>query len=49
MIIDFTDDELDIIYDALNEMRISIDEEDKIIMIEEIFDKIWKANKNGNY
>lgn len=47
MIVDFTDDELDVIYDALDEMRISIEDEDKIEMIHEIFDKMWKATKNG--
>jgi hypothetical protein len=48
MIIDFTDDELNIIYDALEEMRMSSDDEDILNMIENITDKIWKASKNGN-
>jgi hypothetical protein len=48
MTIDFTDDELDVIYDALEEMRISIEDDDTLLMIEEITDKMWKASKNGN-
>lgn len=46
MIIDFTDDELNVIYDALDEMRISIEDEETIEMIHQIFDKILKASKN---
>jgi hypothetical protein len=45
MIIDFTDDELDVIYDALDEMRISIEDEETIEMIHQIFDKIVAAFK----
>ena len=48
MIIDFTDEELDVIYDALEEMRISIDNEDTAMIIETITDKMWKAAKNDN-
>jgi hypothetical protein len=48
MTIDFTDDELDVIYDALEEMRISIEDDNTLLMIEEITDKMWKASKNGN-
>jgi hypothetical protein len=48
MIIDFTDDELNIIYDALEEMRMTLDDEDLLNMIEVITDKMWKASKNGN-
>ena len=46
MMIDFTNEELDIIYDALEEVRISIEDDDTIFMIESVFDKICKASKN---
>jgi hypothetical protein len=48
MMIDFTDDELDVIYDALEEMRMASDDEEQLNMIEDITNKIWKASKNGN-
>lgn len=48
MIIDFTNEELDLIFDSLDEIRMSSDNEDEILLIENIFDKVWKASKNGN-
>ena len=48
MIIDFTDEELDLICDALEEMRISTDNDKTIFLIEDIADKMWKASKNDN-
>jgi hypothetical protein len=48
MMVDFTDDELDVIYDALEEMRMASDDEEQLNMIEDITNKIWKASKNGN-
>ena len=44
--IDFTDQELEIIFDALDEKRIISEDEDESFIIETIFDKIWKASKN---
>jgi hypothetical protein len=48
MIIDFTDEELDVIYDALNEMRISIDDEKTILVIGNITNKMMEACENGS-
>jgi len=48
MLIDFSDEELDLIYDALSEVRVSSDDEDELITIETIFDKIIEASKNDN-
>jgi hypothetical protein len=48
MMIDFTDNELDVIYDALEEMRISIEDDDTLLMIKEITNKMWKASKNDS-
>jgi len=48
MIIDFTDEELDVIYDALNEMRVSIDDEKTVLVIGNITDKMFEASKNDS-
>jgi hypothetical protein len=48
MIIDFTDEELDVIYDALNEMRVSIDDEKTVLVIGNITDKMFEACKNDS-
>jgi hypothetical protein len=48
MMIDFTDNELDVIYDALEEMRISIEDDDTLLMIKEITNKMWKVSKNDS-
>lgn len=45
MLIDFTDEELDVIYGALDELRVCSDDEDEVYTIESIFDKILKASK----
>ena len=48
MIIDFTDEELDVIYDALDEMRISTDDEKTVIVIGNITNKMMVACENGS-
>ena len=48
MIIDFTDEELDVIYDALDEMRISTDDEKTVLVIGNITDKMFEASKNDS-
>ena len=48
MIIDFTDEELDVIYDALDEMRISTDDEKTAIVIGNITNKMMEACENGS-
>ena len=48
MLIDFTDDELDIIFDSLDERRMSSDDEEELMLIDTIYDKIWKQSKNDN-
>ena len=48
MIIDFTDEELDVIYDALDEMRISTDDEKTVIVIKNITNKMMEACENGS-
>lgn len=46
--IDFTEQELEIIFDALEEKRLVSEDDDESLLIETIFDKIWKASKaNG--
>ena len=46
MIIDFTEDELDLIFECLDERRLCSDNEDEIMMIDTIYDKVWKESKN---
>ena len=48
MIIDFTEDELDLIFECLDERRICSDNEDEIMVIDTIYDKVWKESKNDN-
>ena len=48
MLIDFTDDELDIIFDSLDERRMSSDDDEELVLIDTIYDKIWKQSKNDN-
>jgi hypothetical protein len=48
MIIDFTDEELDVIYAALDEMRISTDDEKTVIVIGNITNKMMEACENGS-
>ena len=46
--IDFTQQELEIIFDALYELRVVSEDEDELILIESVFEKIWKASKNDS-
>ena len=46
MIIDFTENELDLIFECLDERRICSDNEDEIMVIDTIYDKVWKESKN---
>ena len=43
--IDFNEQELEIIFDALDEKRLVTEDDDEALLIETIFDKIWKASK----
>jgi hypothetical protein len=45
--IDFTEQELEIIFDALEEKRLVSEDDDEALLIETIFDKIWKASKSN--
>ena len=45
--IDFTEQELEIIFDALDEKRLVTEDDDEALLIETIFDKIWKASKSN--
>jgi hypothetical protein len=47
MLIDFTDDELDLIYDCLSERSKCSDDENESELIDSIQDKMWKASKNA--
>ena len=42
----FTDDEMDLIFDCLDERRACSDDDEEIELIEMIMDKIWNATKN---
>lgn len=46
MMIDFTNEELDLIYDCLTDRNQNCDDEKESELIDEIFDKILKASKN---
>ena len=46
MIIDFTEKELDLIFECLDERRLCSDNEDEIMVIDTIYDKVWKESKN---
>jgi|LakMenEpi03Aug12_release.lakeMendotaPanAssembly.Ray.scaffolds.fasta_scaffold4817554_1 hypothetical protein len=48
MVIDFTDEELDIIFDCLDERRMSSDNEEEILLIDSIYKKIYEECENGN-
>ena len=48
MIIDFTDEELDIIFECLDERRMSSDNEEEILLIHSIYDKVYSETQNGN-
>ncbi len=48
MAINFTDEELDIIFDCLDERRMSSDNEEEIRLIDSIYKKIYEECENGN-
>ena len=48
MIIDFTDKELDIIFECLDERRMCSDSEEEIVLIHSVFDKLYRECNNGN-
>jgi hypothetical protein len=48
MIIDFTDKELDIIFECLDERRMCSDDEEEILLIHSVFDKLNQECNNGN-
>ncbi len=48
MIIDFNDEELDIIFECLDERRMCSDNEDEINLIDSIYDKIYQECKSDN-
>ena len=48
MIIDFTDEELDIIFESLDERRMSSDNEEEILLIDSIYNKVFLESQNGN-
>jgi len=48
MIIDFTDEELDIIFECLDERRMCSDSEEEILLIHSIYDKVYQECKSDN-
>jgi hypothetical protein len=48
MAINFTDEELDIIFDCLDERRMCSDNEEEIRLIDSIYDKVFLETENGN-
>ena len=46
--VNFTDEELDIIFDCLDERRMCSDSEEEILLIDSIYDKMYKEPENGN-
>jgi hypothetical protein len=48
MIINFTDEELDIIFDCLDERRMSSDSESEILLIDSIYNKVFLETQNDN-
>ena len=48
MVIDFTDEELDLIFECLDERRMCSDSEEEINLIDVIYDKVFQETKNGN-
>ena len=50
MIIDFTDDELDLIFECLDERRMCSDNEEEILLVDSIYEKMYQvedANDNS--
>jgi hypothetical protein len=48
MAINFTDEELDIIFECLDERRMCSDNEEEILLIDSIYKKIYEECENGN-
>jgi len=48
MLIEFTDDELDLIFECLDERRMCSDSENEIDLIDGIYDKVFQETKNDN-
>ena len=49
MIIDFTDEELDLIFECLDERRMCSDSEEEILLVDSIYEKMYQAeNVNDN-
>lgn len=49
MIIDFTDEELDLIFECLDERRMCSDSEEEILLVDSIYEKMYQSeNVNGN-
>jgi hypothetical protein len=49
MIIDFSDDELELIFECLDERRMCSDNKDEINLVDSIYEKMYQAEDvNGN-
>ena len=49
MIIDFTDEELDLIFECLDERRMCSDNEEEILLADSIYEKMYQVeNVNDN-
>lgn len=49
MIIDFTDEELDLIFECLDERRMCSDNEEEILLVDSIYEKMYQVeNVNDN-
>jgi hypothetical protein len=48
MLIDFNDDELDLIFECLDERRVCSDNEDEVNLIDSIYDKINQECQSDN-
>ena len=49
MVIDFTDEELDLIFECLDERRMCSDSEEEINLVDSIYEKMYQAeNVNDN-
>ena len=43
MIIDFTDEELDLIFECLDERRMCSDNEEEILLVDSIYEKMYQV------
>lgn len=49
MVIDFTDEELDLIFECLDERRMCSDSEEEILLVDSIYEKMYQSeNVNDN-